>query len=67
MSPIYSLYLMVSYKFSFENSKFSKNVHIRLINFFGTQQFQFLMADILFSIACKELKIAEIAQGNRLF
>ena len=27
----------------------------------------FLMADILFSIACKELKIAEIAQGNQLF
>ena len=40
---------------------------MRLINFFGTQQFQFLMADIPFSIACKELKIAEIAQRNQLF
>ena len=28
---------------------------------------QFLMADISFSIAWKELKIAQIAQGNVLF
>ena len=28
---------------------------------------QFLMADISFNIACKELKIAQIAQLNQLF
>ena len=36
---------------------------------FATQQFcaQFSMADISFSIACKEMKIVQIAQVDQLF
>ena len=36
-----------------------------LLTIFATQQF--LMADISFNIACKEVKIAQIAQLNQLF
>ena len=35
--------------------------------FCHTAILQFLMADISFNIACKELKIAQIAQFNQLF
>ena len=57
---------MVSEKFSFKNSKFTKNV--RLINFVITQQFHsFRWLHISFNIAFKELKIAQILQVNQLF
>ena len=56
---------MVSEKFASKNLNFTENV--RLINFFcHTAISQFLMADISFNIACKELKIAQIAQLNQL-
>ena len=37
------------------------------LTFCHTAISQFLMADISFNIACKELKIAQIAQLNQLF
>ena len=58
---------MVSEKFSFENSKFYKDVW--LIYIFATQQFRsfrwLIFPSIL--ISCKELKTAQIAQVNHLF
>ena len=55
---------MVSEKFSSKTRNFTGDVW--LFNFFATQQFR-LMADISFNTACKELKIAQIAQLNQLF
>ena len=58
---------MVSEKFSFENSKFYKDVW--LIYVLATQQFRsfrwLIFPSIL--ISCKELKNAQIAQVNQLF
>ena len=58
---------MVSEKFSFENSKFYKDVW--LIYILATQQFRsfrwLIFPSIL--ISCKELKNAQIAQVNQLF
>ena len=58
---------MVSEKFSFENSKFYKDVW--LIYILATQQFcsfrWLIFSSIL--ISCKELKTAQIAQVNQLF
>ena len=46
---------------------FTENV--RFIDFFNCHPAisQFLLADISFNIACKELKIVQIAQLNQLF
>ena len=58
---------MVSEKFSFENSKFYKDVW--LIYVLATQQFRsfrWLIFPSIF-ISCKELKNAQIAQVNQLF
>ena len=51
---------MVSEKFSSENSKFYRECMAHEF-FCNTAISQFLMADISFNIACKELKIAQIA------
>ena len=42
-------------------------MNVWLINVFATAISQFLMAVISFNIACKELKMAQIAQFNQLF
>ena len=56
---------MLSEKFSSETRNFTENVW--LIKFFGhTAISQCLVADISFNIACKELKIVQIAQLNQL-
>ena len=57
LSPIYR---RVSEKFSFNNSKFYKEC-MTLTFFCHPAISQFLMADISFNIACKELKTAKIA------
>ena len=57
---------MVSEKFSSENSKFYREFMANEF-FCNTAISQFLMADISFNIACKELKIAQIFQLNQLF
>ena len=57
---------MVSEKSSFKNSKFYKECMTPKL-FCHQAISQFLMADISFSIAWKELKIAQNAQGNVLF
>ena len=58
---------MVSEKFSFENSKFYKDVW--LIYVLATQQFRSFLWLIFPSIliSCKELKNPQIAQVNQLF
>ena len=57
---------MVLEKLSVKNSNFTKNAW--LINFFCHPAIlQFSMADNSFSIACKEMKIAQIAQVKQLF
>ena len=57
---------MVSEEFSFKNPKFYEECMAHYL-FHHPAISQFLMADISFSIAWKELKMAQIAQGNVLF
>ena len=57
---------MVSEKFSSTNSKVYREWMAHWL-FCHTEISQFLMADISFNIACKELKIAQIAQLNPSF
>ena len=57
---------MVSEKFFSKNSKFYRECMAHKL-FCHTAISQFLMADISFNIACKELKIEQIAQLNQLF
>ena len=57
---------MVSEKFSSKNSKFYRGCMAHKL-FCHPAISQFLMADISFNTACKELKIAQIAQLNELF
>ena len=57
---------MVSEKFSSKNSKLTENVWL-IKSFCHTAISQFLMADISFNIACKELKISQIDHLSQLF
>ena len=56
---------MVSEKFSSKTRNFTENVWLIKV-FCHTAISQFLVADISFNIACKELKIVQIAQLNQL-
>ena len=57
---------MVSEKFSSKTSKFYRGCTAHQL-FCHPAISQFFMADISFNTACKELKIAQIAQLNQLF
>ena len=57
---------MVSEKFSSKNSKFYRECMAHQL-FCHPAISQFLMTDISFNPACKELKIAQIAHLNQLF
>ena len=57
---------MVWEKFSSKNSKFYRGCTAHKL-FCHPAISQFLMSDISFNTACKELKIEQIAQVNQLF
>ena len=57
---------MVSEKFSSKNSEFYEECIAHQL-FCNTAISQFLMVDISFNIACKELKIAQISQLKEAF
>ena len=60
------MYPMVSEKFNFKNSKVYEECMAHYL-FCHPAVSKFSMADISFNIACKEVKIAQIAQVNQLF